>query len=213
LLESLAPCLAEGAGVTDVASVTQSTVDAALAVFGEVPAQLVPGHPIAGSEQSGYGASRDDLFRGKTVILTPFAHTAPAALEQVRGLWRCLGAEVLGMDVGHHDEVLAATSHLPHLLAFALVDTLSQQGTREEIFRYVAGGFRDFTRIASSDPRMWRDVFLSNGLALARILDRYLEDLQALRRALLDGDAQLLFETCRRARESRAVFLEYNRQA
>src|SRR5690606_9164239 len=158
-------------------------------------------------------ASQAALFKGRKVILTPLPETSPQALALVRELWRHVGAQVLEMTVEHHDEVLAATSHLPHLLAFALVDTLSQQGQREEIFRYAAGGFRDFTRIASSDPVMWRDIFLSNGLALARILDRYLEDLQALRRALLDGDAQLLFETCRRARESRAVFLEYNRQA
>jgi prephenate dehydrogenase len=122
-------------------------------------------------------------------------------------LWELSGAEVLQMSVAHHDDVLAATSHLPHLLAYALVDTLSQQGESEEIFRYAAGGFRDFTRIASSDPVMWRDIFLTNGVATVAILDKYVEDLQRLRKALVDGDATVLFDTFRRAKQSRDRFM------
>ena len=210
ILQEIAPVLAPHAVITDVASVKQSVVTAAREVFGEVPATFVPGHPIAGSEQSGYAAAKADLFEGRKVILTPLADTAPAALELVRSLWQLTGAEVLQMSVAHHDEVLAATSHLPHLLAFALVDTLSQQGEKQDIFRYAAGGFRDFTRIASSDPVMWRDIFLTNGPATVKILDEYVADLGRLRQALVQGDAKLLFETFKRANESRNIFISYS---
>lgn len=213
ILREIAPVLSPGAVVTDVASVKQAVVDMAADTFGAVPPTFVPGHPIAGSEQSGYGAARADLFRDRKVILTPLPETDPAALALVRALWQLTGAEVLEMEVGHHDEVLAATSHLPHLLAFALVDTLSQQGESAEIFRYAAGGFRDFTRIASSDPVMWRDIFVTNGEATVRILDKYLADLQGLRQALLDRDAELLETTFRRARQSREAFLAFSRAA
>jgi prephenate dehydrogenase len=207
IMRELAPVLAPHTVITDVCSVKHTVVSAAEEVFGHVPANLVPGHPIAGSEQSGYKAAKVDLFQGRKVILTPLEHTAPAALELVTQLWQLTGAEVLTMSVAHHDEVLAATSHLPHLLAFALVDTLSQQGEREEIFRYAAGGFRDFTRIASSDPVMWRDIFLANGEATVKILDEYVADLQRLRAALLSHDADVLFTTFKRAKQSRDMFL------
>ena len=206
-LRQIAPVLPAHAIVTDVASVKQAVIDAVAEVFGNVPASFVPGHPIAGSEQSSYTAAKADLFVNRKVILTPLEHTDPAALGLVRQLWELSGAQVLEMTVAHHDEVLAATSHLPHLLAYALVDTLSQQGESEEIFRYAAGGFRDFTRIASSDPVMWRDIFLTNGPATVAILDKYMEDLQRLRRALVDGDAALLFDTFSRAKQSRDRFM------
>ncbi len=207
MLREIAPVLAPHTVITDVASVKHSVVAAAREVFGAVPANFVPGHPIAGSEQSGYKAAKPELFQGRKVILTPLENTAPAAVDLVEALWQLTGAEVLRMSVTHHDEVLAATSHLPHLLAFALVDTLSQQGESEEIFRYAAGGFRDFTRIASSDPVMWRDIFVTNGVATVKILDKYMADLQTLRTALLKGDAELLHTTFKRARQSRAAFL------
>ena len=210
VLREIAPVLAPQTVVTDVASVKHSVVTAAREVFGTLPANFVPGHPIAGSEQSGYKAAKADLFHGRKVILTPLEHTAPDAVALVESLWRLTGAEVLQMSVEHHDEVLAATSHLPHLLAFALVDTLSQQGASEEIFRYAAGGFRDFTRIASSDPVMWRDIFVANGAATVKILDKYTADLQTLRAALLKGDAALLHDMFKRARQSRAAFLALN---
>lgn len=207
MLREIAPVLAPHTIITDVASVKHCVVEDARKVFGSVPANFVPGHPIAGSEQSGYQASKADLFRGRKVILTPLDGTSPDAVTTVDALWRITGAEVLQMSVTHHDEVLAATSHLPHLLAFALVDTLSQQGESEEIFRYAAGGFRDFTRIASSDPVMWRDIFVTNGAATVKILDKYMADLQTLRAALLAGDAELLHTIFKRARQSRAAFL------
>lgn len=212
VLREIAPVLAPHTVITDVASVKHAVVAAARAVFGAVPANFVPGHPIAGSEHSGYAASKADLFAGRKVILTPLAETSTEALALVEALWQLTGAEVLQMSVAHHDEVLAATSHLPHLLAFALVDTLSQQGESEEIFRYAAGGFRDFTRIASSDPVMWRDIFVTNGAATVKVLDKYIDDLQTLRRALLAGDAELLHTIFTRARRSRAAFLALSKQ-
>ena len=210
MLQEIAPVLAPHTVITDVASVKHSVVSAAREVFGKMPVNFVPGHPIAGSEQSGYNAAKPELFQGRKVILTPLEQTAPSAVAMVTALWQLIGAEVLQMSVTHHDEVLAATSHLPHLLAFALVDTLSQQGASEEIFRYAAGGFRDFTRIASSDPVMWRDIFVANGAATVKILDKYVADLQTLRTALLEGDAELLFTTFKRARQSREAFLALN---
>jgi prephenate dehydrogenase len=206
-LQQIAPVLPAHTIVTDVASVKQAVVDAVVSVFGKVPPTFIPGHPIAGSEQSSYMAARAELFHNRKVILTPLADSDPGALSLVRELWELCGAEVLQMSVSHHDEVLAATSHLPHLLAYALVDTLSQQGESEEIFRYAAGGFRDFTRIASSDPVMWRDIFLTNGAATVAILDKYVDDLQHLRKALLEQDAALLFATFQRAKQSRDRFM------
>lgn len=207
VLRAMAPALDPDTIITDVASVKRSTVDAAREVFGEVPARLVPGHPIAGSEQSGFPAARDDLFAGRRVILTPQAGTEPGALAMVTRLWSMLGAEVLNMSVERHDEVLAATSHLPHLLAYALVDTLSRQGEREEIFRYAAGGFRDFTRIASSDPIMWRDIFVANADATVAILDQYCAGLARLREALLARDGDFFLTTFKRAKASRDRFM------
>jgi len=207
-LRELQPVLNPHTVITDVASVKQAVVDSAVSVFGQVPDNFVPGHPIAGSERSGYAASSASLFAGRKTILTPMANTSPEALALVTQLWTLVGAEVVKMRVGYHDEVLAATSHLPHLLAFALVDTLSQQGESEEIYRYAAGGFRDFTRIASSDPVMWRDIFVTNGDATAKVLDRYIAELQGLRSSLLARDADTLFAMCQRAKASRARFLE-----
>lgn len=210
VLGELAPVLDAHTVVTDAASVKQAVVDAAQHVFGKVPENFVPGHPIAGSEQSGYSAAKADLYTGRRVILTPLEHTNPAAVGLVTELWQATGAEVLQMQVAHHDEVLAATSHLPHLLAFALVDTLSQQGESEEIFRFAAGGFRDFTRIASSDPVMWRDIFVSNPESIVAILDQYIADLGNLRASLIARDAEQLFTVCKRAKNSRDIFLAMN---
>ncbi len=210
VLHELAPVLSAHTVVTDAASVKQAVVDAAQKAFGDVPANFVPGHPIAGSEQSGYAAAKADLYARRKVILTPLENTNPSAVNLVTELWQATGAEVLQMEVQHHDEVLAATSHLPHLLAFALVDTLSQQGESEEIFRFAAGGFRDFTRIASSDPVMWRDIFVSNPAAIVTVLDEYIADLGNLRASLIARDAEQLFNLCKRAKHSRGVFLAMN---
>lgn len=209
VLANIAPHLGAKTIITDVASVKHSTVTAAREHLS--PAQLtrlVPGHPISGAEKSGYAASLSHLFNNRKVLLTPLPETSRAALDCVRILWRSVGAEVLDMTVEHHDEVLAATSHLPHLLAYALVDTLSRHGEREEIFRYAAGGFRDFTRIASSDPEMWRDVFVANGEVTVRVLDEYLHELQVLRQGLLDCNGDLFLETFKRAKQSRDNFMQ-----
>jgi len=192
--------------ITDVSSVKQSTVDAAIKEFGQLPPNLVPGHPIAGSEKSGFKAANPDLFDRKKVILTPLPETNKAAIELVSSLWRELGAEVIEMTVQQHDAVLAATSHLPHLLAYALVDSLSQQGSSDEIFRYAAGGFRDFTRIAASDSDMWRDIFLSNAEAICSTLETFESDLAVFRQAIEAGDGEQIKKVLQRVKQSRDKF-------
>jgi len=200
--------LAAGAVITDGGSSKRSVVDDAMAVFGEIPAVLVPGHPIAGRERGGVEASSACLFAQRRIILTPVAETSSAALEKVRWMWQQTGAEVTEMTVSHHDEVLAATSHLPHMLAYQLVDTLAQLDDRRDIFRFAAGGFRDFTRIASSDPVMWRDICLANRTALLEILDRYQADLGRLRDTVEQGDAEALMATFSRAKTARDAFVD-----
>lgn len=192
--------------LTDVGSAKGNVVRAAKEAFGGMPARFVPGHPIAGSEQSGVEASNAQLFRRHKVILTPLEQTDPAALALVDGLWRELGADVEHMQVERHDEVLAATSHLPHLLAFGLVDSLAKRSENLDIFRYAAGGFRDFTRIAGSDPVMWHDIFLANREAVLRTLDTFRNDLDALRDAVDAGDGHQLLGVFTRARVAREHF-------
>ncbi|ORL63444.1 bifunctional prephenate dehydrogenase/3-phosphoshikimate 1-carboxyvinyltransferase [Pseudomonas putida] len=192
--------------ITDVGSAKGNVVREARAVFGARLPCFVPGHPIAGSEQSGVEASNATLFRRHKVILTPLAETDPAALALVDRLWRALDADVEHMSVERHDEVLAATSHLPHLLAFGLVDSLAKRNENLEIFRYAAGGFRDFTRIAGSDPTMWHDIFLANRDAVLRTLDTYRSDLDALRDAIAEGDGHQLLGVFTRARAAREHF-------
>ncbi|QRY82080.1 bifunctional prephenate dehydrogenase/3-phosphoshikimate 1-carboxyvinyltransferase [Pseudomonas sp. PDNC002] len=192
--------------LTDVGSAKGNVVRAAKAVFGSMPARFVPGHPIAGSEQSGVEAANAKLFRRHKVILTPLDNADADAIQCIEALWRELGADVEQMDVEHHDEVLAATSHLPHLLAFTLVDSLAKRSENLEIFRYAAGGFRDFTRIAGSDPVMWHDIFLANREAVLRILDVFRDDLDDLREAVDYGDGQQLMGVFTRARVAREHF-------
>ncbi|MFK8328856.1 bifunctional prephenate dehydrogenase/3-phosphoshikimate 1-carboxyvinyltransferase [Pseudomonas sp. BJa5] len=192
--------------LTDVGSAKGNVVRAARLAFAERLAYFVPGHPIAGSEQSGVEASNATLFRRHKVILTPLAETDPAALALVDRLWRALEADVEHMQVERHDEVLAATSHLPHLLAFGLVDSLAKRNENLDIFRYAAGGFRDFTRIAGSDPVMWHDIFLANREAVLRTLDTFRSDLDALRDAVDAGDGHQLLGVFTRARVAREHF-------
>ena len=206
LLGALAQLSLGDAVLTDVGSAKGNVVRAAALAFGGVPPRFVPGHPIAGSEQSGVEASNGQLFRRHKVILTPLADTDEAALQLVDRLWRELGADVEHMEVEHHDEVLAATSHLPHLLAFGLVDSLAKRSENLEIFRYAAGGFRDFTRIAGSDPVMWHDIFLTNRDAVLRILDAFRGDLDALRAAIDTGDGHHMLGVFTRARVAREHF-------
>jgi 3-phosphoshikimate 1-carboxyvinyltransferase len=208
LLGLLATLDLGNAVLTDVGSAKGNVVRAAREAFGEMPARFVPGHPIAGSEQSGVEASNAQLFRRHKVILTPLEGTDPGALALVDRLWTVLGADVEHMQVERHDEVLAATSHLPHLLAFGLVDSLAKRNENLEIFRYAAGGFRDFTRIAGSDPVMWHDIFLANREAVLRTLDTFRSDLDALRDAVDAGDGPQLMGVFTRARTAREHFGE-----
>jgi prephenate dehydrogenase len=209
MLRQLLPHLGKaGSGpvVTDAASVKGNLRDAAIELTGAMPPQLVLGHPIAGSEHSGVEASRADLFLDHRVILTPAAGNDPAAVELVRNMWASTGAEVVEMGVDAHDAVLAATSHLPHLLAYALVDALAQSEVSEDIFGFAAGGFRDFTRIASSDPVMWRDIAIANRDALLRAIDSFSAHLGQLRTAVQAQDAEQLFATFSRAKQARDHF-------
>ncbi|PLP86678.1 bifunctional prephenate dehydrogenase/3-phosphoshikimate 1-carboxyvinyltransferase [Pseudomonas sp. FFUP_PS_473] len=206
LLAKLAQLELGQAVLTDVGSAKGNVVRAAREAFGSRLPNFVPGHPIAGSEQSGVEASNAELFRRHKVILTPLAETDPAALALVDRLWRALGADVEHIQVERHDEVLAATSHLPHLLAFGLVDSLAKRNENLDIFRYAAGGFRDFTRIAGSDPVMWHDIFLANREAVLRTLDTFRSDLDALRDAVDAGDGHQLLGVFTRARVAREHF-------
>ncbi|WP_397376949.1 bifunctional prephenate dehydrogenase/3-phosphoshikimate 1-carboxyvinyltransferase [Pseudomonas sp.] len=206
LLAELAKLDLGQAVLTDVGSAKGNVVRAARLAFSDKDVRFVPGHPIAGSEQSGVEAANAQLFRRHKVILTPSEQSDEAALALVDALWRELGADVEHMDVEHHDQVLAATSHLPHLLAFTLVDSLAKRSENLEIFRYAAGGFRDFTRIAGSDPVMWHDIFLANREAVLRTLDVFRDDLDALRDAVDAGDGHQLLGVFTRARAAREHF-------
>jgi prephenate dehydrogenase len=208
MLRQILPRLAGAGGpvITDVASVKGNLRDAALESRGGMPPRLVLAHPIAGSERSGVEASSAELFIDHRVILTPEPGNDPAAVELIRAMWASTGAEVVDMAVAEHDAVLAATSHLPHMLAYALVDALARSPASENIFRFAAGGFRDFTRIASSDPAMWRDIALANQSALLDALDMYCEQLGRLRQAVASKDAEQLFATFTRAKQSRDEF-------
>jgi 3-phosphoshikimate 1-carboxyvinyltransferase len=206
LLVALAKLDLAGAVLTDVGSAKGSVVRAAELAFAGLPLRFVPGHPIAGSEQSGVEAANGQLFSRHKVILTPLSQVDRGALELVDRLWRALDADVEHMHVEHHDQVLAATSHLPHLLAFGLVDSLAKRSENLEIFRYAAGGFRDFTRIAGSDPLMWHDICLANREAVLRTLDAFRDDLDALRAAIDTGDGHHLLGVFTRARVAREHF-------
>jgi cyclohexadieny/prephenate dehydrogenase len=202
-----AAALKPGATVTDVGSVKVSVGDALRAA---VPASVyvIPGHPIAGSEQSGPAAGFAELFQGRWVILTPQVDDRTEYADAVRQLsdfWTALGAQVDIMDAAHHDLVLAVTSHLPHLIAYNIVGTASDlEGVTEgEVMKYSAGGFRDFTRIAASDPTMWRDIFVANKDAVLEVLGRFTEDLQALSRAIRWGEADKLQDLFTRTRAIR----------
>lgn len=193
--------------ITDVASVKGNLWRAARAAWGDRhPPRLVLAHPIAGSERSGVDAANAQLFVNHRVIVTPDADNDPAAVALVRAMWASTGAEVVDMAVEAHDRVLAATSHLPHVLAYALVDALASSDASEDIFRFAAGGFRDFTRIASSDPVMWRDIAIANAPALLQSIDRFSEHLQAVRGAIERADADALHDTFTRAKSARDEF-------
>ncbi|TDJ16107.1 MAG: prephenate dehydrogenase/arogenate dehydrogenase family protein [Gammaproteobacteria bacterium] len=203
VLAAMRPGLSSDAVLTDVGSAKCSVIEAARSAFGAVPENFVPAHPIAGTEHSGVEAALQGLFQGCRVILTPTAQTRPEAVNRVRDMWQAVGAEVLEMDPAHHDQVLAATSHLPHMLAYTLVDMLGQMEERVEMFRYAAGGFRDFTRIASSDPQMWHDICIANRDALVDALEQFQANLGVAVAAIRDGDGETVKEIFTRAKALR----------
>ena len=189
--------------ITDVGSAKGSVVAAAREELGDLWSRFVPGHPIAGTEKSGVEAGFASLYQGRRVILTPLEQTDADAVEVIDDMWQHCGAIMEYLSVEHHDKVLAATSHLPHMLAYALVHHLSNLNDHEEIFRYAAGGFRDFSRIASSDPVMWRDVCLANSDALVTLIDQYQQELERIASAIRDGDADELLKLFGRAKSER----------
>jgi cyclohexadieny/prephenate dehydrogenase len=199
----IAPALRDGAIITDVGSVKSAAIDALLPTL-PGHARFVPGHPVAGTEHSGPEAGFAELFRDRWCILTPTPDTDPAAVAKVTALWELAGMRVTKMAADHHDKVLAVTSHLPHLIAYTIVGTATDlaDDLKSEVIAFSAGGFRDFTRIAASDPVMWRDIFLANREAVLEIVQRFTEDLTALQRAIRWGEAETL-ET--RFRETRAI--------
>jgi prephenate dehydrogenase len=200
--------LAAHAVLTDAGSAKGSVIDAARQVFDGLPAAFVPGHPIAGTEQSGVEASFAGLYKDRRVILTPLPDTDTHATDRVRDMWEAAGADVVEMDPVHHDAVLAATSHLPHVLAYTLVESLVRLGDEGEVFEYAAGGFRDFTRIASSDPVMWRDICLANGDAIQLMLEHFFTDLQELTEAIQNRDGQHLLDIFSSAKAARDRYVE-----
>ena len=205
VFKAAVPVLPPRAVVTDVGSVKGAVIAAARAALGAAFPAFVPGHPIAGTEKSGVGASTGELFRGRRVILTPAPETRIDALTKVEAMWTAAGAEVMHMPADEHDEILGLTSHLPHLLAYTLVDLVAARPGRDP-FQFAGGGFRDFTRIAASDPSMWRDICLANPRAVLAALGDYRARLRDLAGAIErgDGDALLaLFERAKRARDER----------
>ncbi|MDO9105467.1 MAG: bifunctional prephenate dehydrogenase/3-phosphoshikimate 1-carboxyvinyltransferase [Methylovulum sp.] len=207
VLALLKPFWSECAIYTDVGSTKGNVLAAALAEFGRVPDNFVPAHPIAGGEQSGVLAAVDDLFVRKRLIITPVDNTSTEALRKIQRFWQGLGSAVSIMDAEHHDSILAATSHLPHVLAFALVDMLGHKDEQSEIFKYAAGGFKDFTRIASSNPTMWKDICAANKQAILPLIGQLKDELDKIHRMLADDDYQQLFATFTYANHARQRFL------
>lgn len=203
VFEKIAGVISSQTVITDVGSAKASVVQVATECLGERIRQYVPGHPIAGTEKSGVEAGFASLYQNRKVILTPLESTDKDAIETIDKMWRHCGASIEYLSVQHHDKVLAATSHLPHMLAFALVTFLSGLNDHDEIFRYAAGGFRDFTRIASGDPVMWRDVCLSNGDALLSLIDAYKDELDLVSEAIKNQDADRLLELFSKAKSER----------
>jgi len=203
IFQRIAPYLGDQTIVTDAGSTKADVVEAARVAFGQRIRQFVPGHPIAGAETSGAEASRADLYQGRKVVLTPLLENSVEDIEKVKRAWELCGADVRVLDADTHDRVFAAVSHLPHLLAYALVDEFAKRGNADQLFDYAAAGFRDFTRIAGSNPEMWRDISLANRMSLIVELDRYNAALMRLRQALVNSDGDALTEIYGNARDKR----------
>lgn len=206
VLQECCECLPDDVTITDGASVKGSVLVAVEQVYGYLPKQVVLGHPIAGSEKSGVTAANPDLYEKHRVILTPHPDNTDTHIQRVTELWQALGAEVLSMPVAEHDDVLAATSHLPHAIAYSLVDTLAHDSENQNIFRYAAGGFKDFTRIASSDPLMWHDIMLANKDSVLKSLSLFTDNLQRLCSAIEKQDSDYLLGVFTRAKSARDHF-------
>jgi cyclohexadieny/prephenate dehydrogenase len=209
ILELIAPVLKQDAIVSDTGSV-KSSVTAVMKKHLPAHVGIVPAHPVAGTEFSGPDAGFAELFRNRWCILTPDERAPQAAIDAAASFWRALGAQVEAMDATHHDQVLAITSHIPHLIAYNIVGTAAhlEQVTEMEVIKYSAGGFRDFTRIASSDPVMWRDIFLNNKEAVLEMLSRFLADLSALQTAIRNGDGDRLHAHFARTRTIRQAIID-----
>jgi len=193
VMRTIAPALEPGAILSDVGSVKGHVVKT-LAPLVPAGVSFIPGHPLAGTEHSGPAAGFAELFAGRWCVLTPGPEVDPARTEKLAGFWRAMGSQVESMDAAHHDMVLAITSHIPHLVAYNIVGTVAdlEAATQSEVIKFSASGFRDFTRIAASDPVMWRDVFLTNRDAVLEMLGRFSEDLSILQRAVRTGDGPAL---------------------
>ncbi|MHC8441498.1 MAG: prephenate dehydrogenase [Candidatus Eutrophobiaceae bacterium] len=212
ILRTIRPKISQDTIVTDTGSVKGRIVeDARVALGAELFPRFVPSHPIAGTERNGTEAAFAELFDRHRVILTPTKETAEDARIQVERLWIGCGAEIHLMEVGHHDEVLAATSHLPHLLAYSLVDCLAMMREKEEIFEYAASGFADFTRIASSDPQMWQEICSLNSSEVVAALDRFISSLSQVQKAIRKGNSDVLLQTFSRAKAARDRFIDQRR--
>ena len=207
VLEQIKDALPKNCILTDAGSTKGSIVEQVRAVMGASYTQFVPGHPVAGREKSGVEAAVVDLYQGRRVILTPTQNTNPQALEAVAAMWEVTGALVEQMPVAMHDQVLAATSHLPHVLAFSLVDTLLNMPQQEDILRYAAGGFRDFTRIASSDPVMWRDICLYNGAAILAMIQALQTNLGEFADLIREQDGEALHQRMSKAKQARDKYI------
>ncbi|NKB36689.1 MAG: prephenate dehydrogenase/arogenate dehydrogenase family protein [Gammaproteobacteria bacterium] len=207
LFSAIASSLGSNTVITDVGSAKECVVDAARLTLGSNFPNFVPGHPIAGKEKSGVDAAVADLFEDHLVILTPLGDTSINAISVVTQMWEAVLADVTTLQVEHHDAVLAATSHLPHMLAYALVDCLTSMQENEDVFQFAAGGFRDFTRIASSNPQMWHDICFSNSKSLLTVLGNFEDHLQALKQAIENGDSEKVLEIFSRAKQSRDEYV------
>jgi prephenate dehydrogenase len=210
VMARIAPLLEPQTVVTDAGSTKQDVVALARQHLAAHVHRFVPGHPIAGAERSGVKAASEALFRNRQVVLTPLRETDAEATDRVRALWQACGARVAEMAPEAHDRIFAAVSHLPHLLAFALVDEIARRPNAAELFSYAASGFRDFTRIAGSSPEMWRDIGLANQTALVEELDAYLAQLSRLRDALVKGDGAALEQVFSNARAARNAWVQGN---
>jgi cyclohexadieny/prephenate dehydrogenase len=207
--ERIAPVLKNGAILTDVGSVKGAAIRD-LGPHVPIGVDFVPGHPVAGTEHSGPESGFAELFRDRWCILTPLPDTAPEAVTAVGGMWESFGMRVVTMSADHHDKVLAMTSHLPHLIAYTIVGTATnlEESLKSEVIEFSASGFRDFTRIAASDPVMWRDIFLNNREAVLEIVQRFTEDLTALQRAIRWGEGDKLQDLFTRTRAIRRSIIE-----